>query len=89
MVSQPDLVEYAARVAYVFSSSVVRGRFDAVQQVMWRSRPFIDAWFRGANLKLTVHSDGIAVDDFAGKLFSKRQRQRSLSTARWTNHYNQ
>jgi hypothetical protein len=57
MVSQPDLVEYAARVAYIFPSGVARGGFDAVQQVMGRSRPFVDAGFRGANLKLAVHRD--------------------------------
>jgi hypothetical protein len=57
--------------------------------MMRRSRPFVDAWFCGANLKLAVHSDGIAVHDFAGKLFRKSERQRSLSTSRWTNHYNQ
>jgi hypothetical protein len=57
--------------------------------MMRRSRPFVGTWFGGANLKLTVHSDRITVHDFAGEMFRKSQRQRSLSASRWADDYNQ
>src|SRR5205814_10304176 len=46
-------------------------------------------WFRGSDVELAIHGDGIAIHDFSVKPDRKLNRKGGLTAARWTQNYKQ
>lgn len=87
MSTRLDLFEQGAGATRVFASGDKYGGFDYVEKMVGRASPLAGARLRRANLKLTVESDGVAINDFPLKLFCEDERKRGFTTcSRAENH---
>ena len=64
-------------------------RVQNVDQVVRNSTPLTKRQFGGPDVKMAIHLQRIAVDDFAMEFFSNLKREVAFSGARRTTHCNQ
>ena len=73
-----DFRKNLPRLTSVFAGCEVLCRRNVIQQVMLNLGSFRSGRFGGANVKVAIHGDGIAIHDFAVEALRKIQGQSGL-----------
>ena len=71
--TQGDLSKCLSRLPSIFAGSHVLRGINAIEKMMRCARAFRGGRLCRTNIKLTVHGDGIAVDDLAVESLRERQ----------------
>jgi hypothetical protein len=84
--AQRNFAKDLPRLASVFSSGNVGERIDAIDQVMRNFRALCGSGLGRSDLKLAVHRDGIAIDNFTAEAPRNRERQSRFPACRGTEY---
>src|ERR1035438_10195741 len=86
MMARLNLLDHLPRLARIFAGRDVASWRYVIEQMMGGAGSFGGSGLGGADIKLAVHGDRIAVHDLAMEMFCERQGKCGLPTGRGTNH---